>query len=182
MKHIFFNIILFKIGWASVVFGAAYQLAWAGSLVVAAIAVIHLATAVLPVRELILITIAASLGFVWESLLVSQHILIYADHAASSIIAPYWIVVMWVLFATTLNVSMRWLKRNLYMAISFGAFGSVLSFLAGKHIGAVSFPDTTVALLIISLGWAIIVPVIVKIADRFDGHYPAHLPERTFLS
>ena len=172
MKHILFNIILFKIGWVSVVLGATYELAWLGSILVGVIALTHLVTASLPWREAILLGIAAFIGFIWESLLVSQNILIYIGQSTQSTFAPYWIVVMWILFATTLNISLRWLKRSWLFALFFGAVGSVLSFMAGEHIGAVYFPDKIMALTVISLGWAVLVPLIVHIANNFDGHYP----------
>jgi hypothetical protein len=36
-------------------------------------------------------------------------------------VAPVWIVAMWALFATTLNVSMSWLKGRPWLAAAFGA-------------------------------------------------------------
>ena len=182
MRAILFNIILFKIGWVAVVFGATHQLAWLGSIVVAFIVLIHLKIAVTPILELILISIAALVGFLWESLLVNQHVLVYVDHPAKSIFAPYWIVVMWILFATTFNISMRWLRQNSILAVGFGAIGSVLSFIAGEYIGAVSFPNTALALSIICLGWAALVPIMIQASIRFDGYRSNHVLQEELAS
>ena len=72
------------------------------------------------------------------------------------------------LFATTLNVGMRWLRKNLLVASIFGALGGPMSFLAGERIGAVSFSDTSTALVVIGLGWAVLLPLLVRYAARND--------------
>ncbi len=73
---------------------------------------------------------------------------------------------MWLLFATTLNVGMRWLQKNLVVASIFGAIGGPLSFLAGQKAGAVAFPDATVSLAVIGLGWAVFLPLLVRYASH----------------
>ena len=77
---------------------------------------------------------------------------------------------MWVLFATTLNVGMRWLHKSNLVAIAAGAIGGPLSFLAGERAGAVSFADPLFSLGVISIGWALLLPILVRVAARFDGH------------
>ena len=75
---------------------------------------------------------------------------------------------MWVLFATTLNIGMRWLRKSLVIAAIAGAIGGPLSFLAGEKAGAVMFSDTTIALAIIGLGWAVLLPLLVRFAIRSE--------------
>jgi hypothetical protein len=45
---------------------------------------------------------------------------------------------MWIAFATTLNVSMRWLRGRPELALLFGAVGGPLAFYAGERLGAVT--------------------------------------------
>ena len=40
-----------------------------------------------------------------------------------------------------------------------------MSFLAGQKAGAVSFPDQALALAVIGLGWAILLPLLVRFAS-----------------
>ena len=94
--------------------------------------------------------------------------LAYPTSETSGTLAPYWIVAMWVLFATTLNVGMKWLRKNLLLASVAGAIGGPLSFLAGQQAGAVTLGDN--AILVIGLGWAVLLPAITVVARAFDGY------------
>lgn len=115
------NLVLFKLAWLAVVFGAANQLAFAGTLAVVTACAWHLHVARDTRAELTLLVIAALTGLAWESLLISQGVIAYSAGATSQTTAPYWIVAMWVLFATTLNLGLRWIRRNLGIAMVFGA-------------------------------------------------------------
>ena len=76
-------------------------------------------------------------------------------HAA---LAPYWIVAMWIGFATTLNVSLGWLKGRYWLATLFGAAGGPLAYLAGAKLGGITLVSSDAAPLALALGWAAIMP------------------------
>ena len=109
------------------------------------------------------------MGFAWESALVLGGLLEYSSGNWVSGLAPYWIVAMWVLFATTLNVGMRWLRRSTAVAAIAGAIGGPLAFFAGSSIGAVELVSPTIALIAIGIGWAVMLPLLVKFAVWLDG-------------
>jgi len=52
----------------------------------------------------------------------------------SAYIAPYWIITMWMLFAMTPNVSLRWLRGKPRLAALLGFYGSPTSYLAGQTL------------------------------------------------
>jgi hypothetical protein len=81
-------------------------------------------------------------------------------------------VALWVAFATTLNASMNWLKGRRLLAFVFGAVGGPLAYFAGAKLGGVTFHDPAMALAALALGWAIITPVLVLIAQRLNGRRP----------
>jgi hypothetical protein len=166
MNAMLLNLSLFKAGWVAAVFAAAASLPVLGTAVIAIAVAIHLWRTDEPRSEVLLLAMAAAIGFVWESLLVYSGIVQYGASAAFAAVAPYWIVALWVLFATTLNVGMRWLRKNLLIAVIFGAIGGPMSFLAGEKAGAVSFSDTSTALAVIGLGWAVLLPLLVRYAAR----------------
>ncbi len=170
MPNVFKNLVLFKAGWAACVLGAANGMAWLGAVAVATIALEHLRTARAPGRELTLLAIAAGIGLVWESALVSVGLLDYGSGTLLAGFAPYWIVALWVLFATTLNVGMKWLKRHWLLAAVAGGVGGPLAFFAGEKSGAVAFAHTPTALIAIAIGWAVLLPLLAALADRLDGH------------
>jgi len=77
---------------------------------------------------------------------------------------------MWPLFATTLNVSMKWMKGKYLLASLFGAIGGPLAYLAGHRLGAVEFSSTLNAMFVIGIGWAVMMPLLVNLAERFNGY------------
>ena len=178
MKSVAINLSLFKLGWLAVVFSAAAGLAEVGAASVALIALVHLVRANRISSELALLIIAGCIGMIWESIIVQGGILSYPTAETDGNLAPYWIVAMWVLFATTLNVGMKWLRKNLVIAALAGAICGPLSFLAGQQAGAVTLGDN--AVLVIGLGWAVLLPAITMIARAFDGYNDVVLtPART---
>lgn len=168
MSATLINLTLFKAGWLAAVFAAAASLPVLGTAIIGIAVAVHLMRSEAPRDEFLLLALAATIGFAWESLLVYTGMVQYGTNAAFAGIAPYWIVAMWVLFATTLNVGMRWLRKNLLIASVFGALGGPMSFLAGEKAGAVSFSNTSIALVVIGLGWAVMLPLLVRFAARND--------------
>ena len=139
-----------------------------GVAAVAAAVAVHLLLARDARSEGILLLLAAALGLSWESALVATGVVGYDVGHILPGIAPYWIVAMWVLFATTLNSGMRWLRRSLPLASIAGAIGGPMSFFAGYKAGAVTFADTGVALTLIGIGWALLLPLMVRAATWLE--------------
>lgn len=170
MKSVFINLALFKASWAAAIATAAASVPLYGAIAIGIAVLVHLARTKDAKAESALLLIVAAIGFVWESLLVATGTLQYGSGTLMQGAAPYWIVAMWVLFATTLNVGMRWLRKSLLVAALAGGIGGPLSFLAGASAGAVVLADPIVSLLVIGAGWAVLLPIVVKFAIRFDGH------------
>ncbi|MGI9233972.1 MAG: DUF2878 domain-containing protein [Woeseiaceae bacterium] len=168
MNGMLVNLSLFKAGWLASVFAAAASIPFAGTAVIGVAVAVHLLRSDTPGDEVRLLALAATIGFVWESLLVNAGLVQYSANAMLPGMAPYWIVAMWVLFATTLNVGMRWLRKSVLLAVLMGAFGGPMSFLAGQKIGAVTFSDSSTSLFVIGLGWAVFLPLLVHYAARND--------------
>ena len=163
------NIIAFKIGWLACVLGGANRLPWLGAIAAVAIVAFHVSSAARPGVELRLVLAAGILGTIWDSILASTGWLTYTSGTLFAGTAPYWIVAMWLLFSTTLNVSLGWLKGRLALAALVGAVAGPLAFYAGHKLGAVQFENATLALGALAVGWAAIMPLLVVIAGRFDG-------------
>ena len=172
MKHVIVNLAVFKATWTAIVISAAAGAPIIGVIAVAIAVGIHLWLCDNAESEIRLLLIAAAIGLAWESVLVFAGLLEYSSGTWAPGAAPVWIVAMWVLFATTINVGMRWLRRNMTVASIVGAVGGPLAFLAGSGLGAVEFPSTTLALICIGIGWAVLLPLLVQIAIRLDRNHP----------
>ena len=165
------NFILFQIGWFSCVIGGATPgYSWLGVIAVAIIVAVHLLRADEVSREVILVIAAMLIGTLWDSSLVRAGLFEFPHSEAISGLAPFWIIAMWGLFATTLNVSLKWMKGKYLLASAFGAIGGSLAYYAGHQLNAVEFSDTRSALLAVAIGWAIIMPALMVMAQRFNGY------------
>ena len=170
MKSVLVNLLSFKVGWTASVAGAAASVPALGAAAASGVVLLHLSRTKDRRAESVLLISAALIGLAWESALVAAGLIRYETGFLIPGLAPYWIVAMWVLFATTLNVGMRWLRRNPLLTAAAGAIGGPLAFFAGERMGAVSFDDPLVSFAVIGVGWAVLLPMLVRIAARFDGH------------
>lgn len=168
------NVILFQLGWFACVLGAASGIPWVGTLGVMIILAHHLHSANSLEKELQLLSLVLLIGFIWDSLLVAFGILDYNSGLFHTSLAPHWIIAMWALFSTTLNVSLNWLKSRYLLSAVFGALGGPSAYYAGLKLGAVSMPSETQALVALALGWSLIMPTLVLLSERFNGFQPVH--------
>jgi hypothetical protein len=169
MKRTLINFVAFQIGWFACVLSAANGLPWLGLLVVSLVIGLHLLLAERPGQEFRLIVLAVLLGLVFDSMLVYSGWLRYASPDPFAGLAPYWILGMWALFATTLNVSMSWLKNKTIMALLLGAIFGPLSYMAGQRLGALEFGDFRSGMAALVVVWALAMPLLMIAAVRFDG-------------
>ena len=170
MGRTLFNIILFQVGWFACVLSGATQRPWIGALIATFIVAIHLLRAPVAEAEFKLVLIAVGIGAVWDSMLVWLDWLQYSSGILIPNTAPYWIVLMWGLFATILNVSLRWLRGRWLIAALAGSIGGPLAYYGGHRLGALEFGNQRAALIALAIGWAIITPILMALATRFDGY------------
>jgi hypothetical protein len=175
------NIALFQIGWFACVLGAAHGLAWAGSAAALVIAGLHLAFAQRPRVELQLLGIAVALGFVWDSAVAAAGLIAFNGGGLLQLLAPHWMAALWLVFATTLNVSLRWLRGRAWLAVALGLVGGPLAYYAGAQLGALSFSNLAAGLAAQAIGWALLMPLLLRLAARFDGVAPRRFGEPVYV-
>jgi len=163
------NVALFQAGWLACVLAAANGLPWAGIAVAAAIVAWHAVRARQPRQELKLVALAVAVGALADSALAASGWVAFAPQAAAQGLAPWWILAMWALFATTLNVSLGWLRARLALAGLLGALSGPLAYWAGARLGALELLQPSAALAALALCWAAVLPVLLAAARRLDG-------------
>jgi hypothetical protein len=166
--HPIANFIAFQVGWFSCVLGAANGRPELGLLAAGVNVSLHLFYCGRPWLEASLIMAAVLMGLVLDSILVSAGWLHYETGMFMPSLAPYWILAMWALFASTLNVSMRWMHGRPVLAIVMGAVGGPLSYLAGERLGAVEFAQGPWPFIALAIGWAVAMPLLASLAQQFD--------------
>ena len=163
------NIIAFYFGWFACVLGGANHLPWLGTAIALLLIVAHLWWTVQPVRELRLILLSGALGLVLDSLPVTLGWVHYPSGNVMAGLAPYWIVAMWMLFATTLNSSLRWLQGRWMLAALLGAVAGPLAYYGGASLGGITLLAPLPALLLLALVWSAALPLLLSWATPADG-------------
>lgn len=163
------NVALYQAGWFACVLGAANGLPWVGVVAAVAIVVWHLATAPWPGREAALVGVAIVVGALFETLVVRAGWARYPTQSLVDGAAPVWMIALWAMFATLLNVALRAFRDRLALAALLGAIGGPLAYYAGARLGAIAFPDMGTALVAIGIGWAVLAPALLRLARRLDG-------------
>jgi len=172
------NLVLFQIGWFTCVWSAAAQQPWIGALVAAGVVAAHVLRAPTPEAEFKLVFLALAIGLVFDSILAWRDWLKYSSGIVLPNIAPYWIVSMWGLFATLLNVSLRWMRGRWMIASLFGAIGGPAAYYGGLRVGALEFGNMRAGLTALAIGWAVLTPLLLALSARFDG-YASVLEKKT---
>jgi hypothetical protein len=163
------NFIAFQFGWFSSVLGAARDMPWLGPAVFMAVLLLHLKQARRPGLELGLVVACGIIGTWFDSVLVASGWVTYPSGQFSPMMAPYWIITMWMLFATTLNRSLGWLRGRLLLATALGGVAGPASYLAGEKLGGIVFVEPMLAISALAVGWAVLMPVLMLLAERLDG-------------
>jgi hypothetical protein len=148
------NALLFQLGWFACVLGGDF-VAFTATLLVL---VLHKLFFVNSRAEWYLIVIAGFIGLIVDNLIAMQGILVFESPSLFNI--PVWLACIWVLFATTLNHSLAWLKNRYLAASALGAISAPMSYLAGSKLTAVTLAEPAMtSLMIIGACWAIMLPI-----------------------
>jgi hypothetical protein len=164
------NFGLMQAGWFACVLGAAHGLPWLGTVATIAIVGWHAAHTARPAEELKLIALVTLAGGTFDTALTAAGWVAFPNGQFAPWLAPHWIFALWALFATGLNVSLAWLKGRWWLAAAIGAVASPLSYWAGVRLGAATFVEPVPMLAALALGWAVILPGILRLAQRYNGY------------
>lgn len=167
-KQMLLNIAGFQAGWFSCVLMAAQGTPLYGVVIAIAIVLLHIATSQNRLVIMILLTITTITGSIWDSMLINLGIFEFQNGQLGEKIVPLWIMAMWLLFATTLNVSLRWLYNRFWLAVAIGAVAGPLAYQGGAALGGVNITGGLTANIIIATGWAFILPALMHLTQSLE--------------
>lgn len=153
------NLLAFQAGWFATVLGAAHGLPWLGPIAVLAAVVLHLMLTTQRLSELKLLAVALILGLIFEQALLDAGLVSYPGDPDG---VPLWMLALWPLFATTLNVSLAWFKPRLGLAALAGTLAGPLAYASGETLGAIRLHGP--ALWLLAAGWALVFPLLLAVA------------------
>jgi hypothetical protein len=164
------NFVGFQACWFACVLGAAHGREWLGPVVVLVFVALALRGSPKRARELLALAGVALIGTVVDSLEVACGWLRFEGTLLAGVLAPAWIVALWVAFALTFDSSLAWLAgRRVWFGI-FGLFGAPLSYWGGVRMGALEFGEPLLpALGGIGVAWGVALPLASWAFERLRG-------------
>jgi hypothetical protein len=91
-------------------------------------------------KELIFVLSISSLGITCDTLMYNLNFFYFSDYTNLHVtIIPFWLILLWFAFASTLNHSLDWLFKSRSMAFAIGGLGGALSYIAAANLGALKF-------------------------------------------
>ena len=152
-------------GWFVCILGAAWNYTYIAIAISIGILFLHLYLTDKNANDIKLSAIAATLGFIFDGFMQFNNMIIYNNPGVPYPFTPIWIVILWILFAITLNHSLAWLKGRTSLAMLFGLMGGPLVYLAGEKLMAVTIasPNT---LIVLAIGWALITPLLISFGEK----------------
>jgi hypothetical protein len=159
---------MFQIVWFSCAVGAAQGRSWPGILATVLLVALHLTTASHWKSAALTVLAAGALGFFAETLLVVTGLVRYSASWPTPMLAPAWIVALWLAFGATLEPTRRLLGPNaLVTAIFLGSVLGPLSYFAGERLGALALaPPPWLSYLAVAMIWALALPALMTVERR----------------
>jgi FtsH-binding integral membrane protein len=162
-----FNYVGLQVGWFACAYGAAEEMAWLGPLLVLFYLGLHLFWSPRRAEELRFILLVGAIGLVVDSVKKVTGLMIYAGDIPISWLAPPWVTAMWLLFSTSLNGSLSWLKGRYLLAVILGAVFGPLSYVTGMRLGAAEFHyDFWITVGVLAVVWGLVVPALVWFSKK----------------
>ncbi|MFA6916590.1 MAG: DUF2878 domain-containing protein [Parachlamydiales bacterium] len=158
---------LFYLGWVLTIKFILQDKYWQGPVINLAIILLHIARVPNRMFETVLILSLAMLGSVVDTALAYFNIIQYeGQYLCCTWFAPAWITSLWALFATSINHSLVWVGKTVWMSILVGSIGGTVSYLTAIKVGAAYFlvPEWQ-GIMILAIVWAIAMPLCFVIND-----------------
>ncbi len=160
------NALGFQTGWWACIVGVGHGLEWPAMGLCVALVWLHLQRTPYRRQELMIAAAALALGLVIDSLLQYFSVIHFYGWALWAL-SPFWLWMLWVLFAMTLNASLDFLQTlPLWVSAILGGVAGPLTYLAGASFGAAAMQPTFTHVSLLALAWAMALPLLVVLARQ----------------
>ncbi len=129
---------------------------------------LHLFFAPRPRQELQLAAVAVAIGVVVDTGLQLAGVISFYGWALGPL-SPFWLWLLWALFAMTLNASLSFLQsQSLWLSAVAGLVFGPLTYVAGAELGAAGLVVTPWHVGILAVAWLMALPLLVAIAKQLS--------------
>lgn len=101
----------------------------------------------------------ALVGCIFDQAMYHLQLVSFAKQASSAQWIPLWMAGLWLGFACTLNVSLKWLQGRWFLAFILGAIFGPLAYLGAEKLHAVILLEGYTTLILFAIGWGVLLPV-----------------------
>ncbi|MCK6445017.1 MAG: DUF2878 domain-containing protein [Planctomycetes bacterium] len=173
------NFALFQVVWFACVLGAANDALAVGLGVAGAALVAALLLSDARARDGWLVLCVGFGGFWIDTLEIALGVYTAPGARLFEAATPWWFVVLWAGFATTLCSSFAWALTRPWLAVALGAVAGPIAYLSGERLGALTLGEPKArALAILAVAWALALWASIKLARRLDARFGAGRPGR----
>ena len=160
------NALGFQTGWWACIVGVGHGLEWHAMGLCAVLVWLHLYDSRHRREDIMLAAVALALGLVIDSLLQYFSVIHFYGWALWAL-SPFWLWMLWVLFAMTLNASLDFLQTlPLWVSAIVGGVAGPLTYLAGASFGAAAMDPTLTHVSLLALAWGMALPLLVVLARQ----------------
>jgi len=163
------NYIGFNAGWAATVWGAGNGLYWLGPLATLVFVPLHIGLSPNPRGEARLLLVLAVLGTILETGFMMTGVVTYRGTLSGYPLVPFYITTLWMMYGSTLNHSMGWMRRSWQLALVAGLVFGPFSYIVAERLGAVTLEGGFISLVILALAWGPANAGSVALAMRFEA-------------
>jgi hypothetical protein len=164
--HLFLNAFGFQTAWWVCIAGVGHGLEIPALLYGLSLASLHLAYAPKPSQEIKLAAVALAVGVAIDTVLQATSVIDFYGWSLA-FFSPFWLWLLWVLFAMTLNASLSFLQtKPLWLSALAGMVFGPLTYYAGAQLGAAYFDGSFIHTAVLALVWMIALPFLVYVAKQ----------------
>ena len=160
------NVILYELGWACCVLGAAWGNPVIGGGLALCLVLAHLWLSEDRFGELRLMLVVMLLGLLVDSGQQAMNLFRFKPDGLGMVL-PLWVFVIWAQFATLFHYALSWLSTRYLLAFLLGAIGGPLAYGGGIRLGAAEFGHHPIfSLAMLAVMWALVVPFLVWLSGQ----------------
>lgn len=160
MFKLLVNYIAFVLGWAVCTVGG-NTFVWGG--VLAGLA-LHAYLQKPSWMEWFAILWVGCFGFLVDAFLI--HFMVFQPLPEQGL-SPWWLVGIWIFFATTIRHSLKWLVGRPILGAISGGLAGMFVYTTAENVGSLYFIHPTMGPIVILATFAILVPALIHIINRW---------------
>ncbi len=155
-----FNFLGLQATWAACAYGATHSIPTLGVIVGVTYIALHMMLTKTRRQDLLIILGVSLIGISIDYINTFLGIILFSEENITSLLIPFWLMTLWIVFSLMLPHSLNWLGKNMKLAFLLGGLGGSSSYWLGHKLGALTLSEPLLqSIVILFIEWAIICPI-----------------------